>query len=79
VYSTTEAVLKDTKFLQDNAKTFFSFTSTGVRIDDNFAELLILEITGDRSVQMQFPHSSAIRLTKTFSTLVDLEMPANTW
>ena len=50
--STTEAILKGTKFLQDNARTFCSYSSTGVRIEDNFAELLILELTGDRSVQL---------------------------
>lgn len=48
--SVTEVVLKGTRFLQDNAKTFFSYTSTGVKIDDNFAQLMILELTGDRSV-----------------------------
>lgn len=53
VYSVTEAVLQGTKFLKENAKTFRSYTSTGVAIDDNFAELIILEITGDRSVQLQ--------------------------
>lgn len=53
VYSATEAVLKGTKFLQDNAKRFCSFTSTSVRIDDNFAKLIILELTGDQSVQFQ--------------------------
>jgi FMN phosphatase YigB (HAD superfamily) len=55
VYSATEAVLKGTKFMQDNAKKFRSYTSTGVAIDDNFAELIILELTGDRSVQSQSP------------------------
>lgn len=53
VYSATEAVLKGTKFLQNNAKRFCSFTSTSVRIDDDFAELIILELTGDQSVQFQ--------------------------
>jgi FMN phosphatase YigB (HAD superfamily) len=48
--STTEAIRKGTKFLQDNARTFYSYSSTGVRIEDNFAELLILELTGDQSV-----------------------------
>jgi FMN phosphatase YigB (HAD superfamily) len=47
ISSPTEAVLKGAKYLQDNAKAFCSYTSTGVRIDDNFAELLILELTGD--------------------------------
>jgi FMN phosphatase YigB (HAD superfamily) len=51
-HSPTEAVLKGTEFLQDNAKTFCSYSSTGVRIEDNFAELLILELTGDQSVQL---------------------------
>jgi FMN phosphatase YigB (HAD superfamily) len=55
-HSATEAVLKGTKFLQDNAKTFCSYSSTGVRIEDNFAELLILEFTGDQSVQWLSSH-----------------------
>ena len=54
VYSATKAVLGGTKFLQNNAKAFFSHTSTGVRIDDNFTELIILELTGDQLVQFQF-------------------------
>jgi FMN phosphatase YigB (HAD superfamily) len=77
--STTEAIRKGTKFLQDNARTFYSDSSTGVRIEDNFAELLILELTGDQSVQLLSSRSRDDLTNEDFSTLVDLEMPPHTW
>lgn len=37
-------------FLRNNAGHHLSVTNTGVRIEDNFAQLLILELTGQRCV-----------------------------
>lgn len=41
-------VSRGIRFLYRNAKHFDSFTDSGVRIQDNFAQLLILEATQDR-------------------------------
>jgi FMN phosphatase YigB (HAD superfamily) len=44
------AIEKGERFLQQHAKNFPSYTHTGVPVKENFAQLLILEITGDRQV-----------------------------
>jgi FMN phosphatase YigB (HAD superfamily) len=42
------AVARGAQFLDQNAKNFPSLTLTGVPVRENFSQLLILEITGDR-------------------------------
>lgn len=42
---------RGTQFLQQNAQNFPSFSHTGIPIKENFAQLLILELTGDRYVR----------------------------
>ncbi|KLO06674.1 HAD-like protein [Schizopora paradoxa] len=44
-------------WLKENAKRMVSVTDTGVSISENFAQLLILEVTGDRSLvdYVEFP------------------------
>jgi FMN phosphatase YigB (HAD superfamily) len=44
------AIEKGERFLRQNAKNFPSCTHTGVPVKENFAQILILEITGDRQV-----------------------------
>lgn len=44
------AIGKGIDYLQRNARNFPSYTHTGVPVKENFAQLLILEITGDRPV-----------------------------
>ena len=46
-----DAIESGERFLQRNAKNFPSYTHTGVPVKENFAQLLILEITGDRQVE----------------------------
>ncbi|GAB1201286.1 hypothetical protein APSETT444_010676 [Aspergillus pseudonomiae] len=43
-----DPVARGTKFLKDNAQNFSSVTHTGITVKENFAQLLILELTGDR-------------------------------
>ena len=43
-----DPVGRGTQFLQQNARNLPSFTSTGVPVKENFAQLLILELTADR-------------------------------
>jgi FMN phosphatase YigB (HAD superfamily) len=45
------AIERGERFLQRNAKNFPSYTHTGVPVKENFAQLLILEITGDKQVK----------------------------
>ncbi|KAB8261581.1 HAD-like protein [Aspergillus pseudonomiae] len=45
-----DPVARGTKFLKDNAQNFSSVTHTGITVKENFAQLLILELTGDRSL-----------------------------
>ncbi|KNG80686.1 hypothetical protein ANOM_011090 [Aspergillus nomiae NRRL 13137] len=45
-----DPVARGTKFLKDNAQNFSSVTHTGISVKENFAQLLILELTGDRSL-----------------------------
>ena len=46
-----DPIERGTQFLQQNARNFPSFTHTGVPVKENFAQLLIIELTGDRSVR----------------------------
>lgn len=43
---------RGTQFLQQNAQNFPSFTHTGVPVKENFAQLLILDLTGSRYVRV---------------------------
>jgi FMN phosphatase YigB (HAD superfamily) len=48
---TADVIERGERFLRQNAKNFPSYTHTGVPVKENFAQLLILEITGDRQVE----------------------------
>ncbi|KAJ5776532.1 uncharacterized protein N7511_001543 [Penicillium nucicola] len=45
-------------FLKRNSKNFNSITQTGITIRENFAQLLILEVTGDESLVEIDPHET---------------------
>jgi FMN phosphatase YigB (HAD superfamily) len=43
-----DPITQGTQFLRRNARNFPSYTHTGIPVKENFAQLLILELTGDR-------------------------------
>jgi hypothetical protein len=48
------AIERGERFHRQNAKNFPLYTQTGVPVKENFAQLLILEITGDRQVRFDW-------------------------
>ena len=70
---------RGTRFLQQNARNFPSVTHTGVPVKENFAQLLMLDLTVDQYVRaMTTTHQHVTSLTA-IRNLVDIEMHPTTW
>ena len=59
------------RWLRDHTKTMWSVTDTGILVEENFAQLLLLEITGDETLVdiVRYPkHTNFFRGTLLFTT-----------
>ncbi|EIW61160.1 uncharacterized protein TRAVEDRAFT_43985 [Trametes versicolor FP-101664 SS1] len=76
---TRDAVADGDSFLREHARTMWSTTDTGVELKENFAQLLMLEVTGDRSLvdlpkpecRMRFFKGMGVLTTEKFPPDVD--------